>query len=682
MAERLFNAPLGFEDDNGVATLSGSGVPGGDSSHEDAAKRGSTYSDIVTGSKYRKTADGAGAGNWERIPELADITGISNTDPWREPARVYTTDLQATVLSDINTDDIIQGVTVVSGDRILINDGSASPNVYIVGGSTGAWTLTEDPNNETAGDTVKILEGDFAGNEYTYNGTIWIWTDHNVGSEDSFQNAFMGKSLVGSELPSYTSTNYVANNDALNTAISKIDTQVGLNTTAIGNNSTAIGTNTTDISNLQTEVNDTQTGAGLGANGSYTANGSANYISTATSLKDADDKLDAQLKIATDNAGNAQTEIDAIELTIGGMINTDGTANSTALNALGNVTGASDLEDVFTQLDSAITTNASDISDNTTNISAIETSIGSLVNSSGVYVPNTGTTYLNGNASITEDLEDLDSAINTVANTAGSLQTEVDAIETAMGAVLDGNGSYVPHTGTNVLNGNTNITQDLLDLDTAVGTNTSDISNLQTEVDNIETASGGIFSGTGTFSGTGLDALGNITASTSLLNGISQLDTAITTNGNAIGSLDYSSNFYVTDTNDLTTAIGDLDTAVKGIADSLGATVVDSSASGATTHNLDSVNVDSFLAAKWLVVVTDEVTGNREAIEIFALHDGTGVADATDVDWSRYAKQKMGGNVAGFTIDVTLNGTGPSQEMRLSLTATNNITVSATRLSA
>jgi hypothetical protein len=47
---------------------------------------------------------------------------------------------------------------------------------------------------------------------------------------------------------------------------------------------------------LQTELDATQVGAGLETDGSYVANGSANYISTATSLKDADTKLDAALK--------------------------------------------------------------------------------------------------------------------------------------------------------------------------------------------------------------------------------------------------------------------------------------------------------------------------------------------------------------------------------------------------
>lgn len=65
------------------------------------------------------------------------------------------------------------------------------------------------------------------------------------------------------------------------------------------------------IDNLQGELDDTQTGAGLAADGSYAANGAANYISTATSLKNADDLLDAQAKANADaivvNAGDIST---------------------------------------------------------------------------------------------------------------------------------------------------------------------------------------------------------------------------------------------------------------------------------------------------------------------------------------------------------------------------------------
>ena len=80
------------------------------------------------------------------------------------------------------------------------------------------------------------------------------------------------------------------------------DTDIAANLSAIQSNDTeiaanlsAIQSNDTDITNLQTELDATQTGAGLGTDGSYTAN-ATNYAATATSLAGADADLDAALK--------------------------------------------------------------------------------------------------------------------------------------------------------------------------------------------------------------------------------------------------------------------------------------------------------------------------------------------------------------------------------------------------
>ena len=68
---------------------------------------------------------------------------------------------------------------------------------------------------------------------------------------------------------------------------------------------------------IQDELDATQTGAGLEADGTYTANGSANYIPLATSLVDADNKLDAQIKVVVDNLAaeivNRAADVDAEE---------------------------------------------------------------------------------------------------------------------------------------------------------------------------------------------------------------------------------------------------------------------------------------------------------------------------------------------------------------------------------
>lgn len=60
------------------------------------------------------------------------------------------------------------------------------------------------------------------------------------------------------------------------------------------------GTIKTELNKLQAELDATQVGAGLSANGSYSATTGTTYISGATSLVDADNKLDGALKAVND----------------------------------------------------------------------------------------------------------------------------------------------------------------------------------------------------------------------------------------------------------------------------------------------------------------------------------------------------------------------------------------------
>ncbi|NQY30742.1 MAG: hypothetical protein HRT69_14890, partial [Flavobacteriaceae bacterium] len=62
-------------------------------------------------------------------------------------------------------------------------------------------------------------------------------------------------------------------------------------------NTDAIATNTT---NIQSELDTTQTSAGLNADGTYSANGTTNYINTSTSVVSATEDLDAQVKTNED----------------------------------------------------------------------------------------------------------------------------------------------------------------------------------------------------------------------------------------------------------------------------------------------------------------------------------------------------------------------------------------------
>ena len=94
-----------------------------------------------------------------------------------------------------------------------------------------------------------------------------------------------------------------------------------------------------DVSALQDSLDDTNTGAGLGSGGAYSANSSSNYITTSTSLKDADNDLDAAIAV---NAAS----IDAIQATLSsnaflGSLSVD-TTNSSALSFSGTTIALND----------------------------------------------------------------------------------------------------------------------------------------------------------------------------------------------------------------------------------------------------------------------------------------------------------------------------------------------------
>lgn len=88
-----------------------------------------------------------------------------------------------------------------------------------------------------------------------------------------------------------------------------------------------------DVSN---ELNTTQTGAGLGTDGTYTANGTANYLSGATSLFNADQILDNAIKTVADDLANlSQDQITSLN-TLYSVL-----ASNTAIVFNGNVAGNS-----------------------------------------------------------------------------------------------------------------------------------------------------------------------------------------------------------------------------------------------------------------------------------------------------------------------------------------------------
>ncbi len=103
-----------------------------------------------------------------------------------------------------------------------------------------------------------------------------------------------------------TDANYISDATSLADADNKLDAQVKTNADAIAQE---VSDRQAADNALQAELDATQAGAGLANDGSYVANDTANYIASATSLADADNKLDAAIKTVSDNVNSAQTDI-------------------------------------------------------------------------------------------------------------------------------------------------------------------------------------------------------------------------------------------------------------------------------------------------------------------------------------------------------------------------------------
>jgi hypothetical protein len=345
---------------------------------------------------------------------------------------------------------------------------------------------------------------------------------------------------------------------AANSGTNYIDAATSLNNADVLLDA-AIASNASDVSDLQAELDATQTGAGLDADGDYNADAAANYINTAGSLFQADQLLDTQAKTNADNLATEtanrtsadaaiQAELDVTQ-TGAGLSATGAYAANSGTNY---IDAATSLNNADVLLDAAIATNASDVSDLQDEVDRIETGAG--LGTDGTYVANSGTNYIDpatslagadllldaaiaSNASDVSDLQDEVNRIETGAgldadgdynadatanyiNTAGSLfqadqlldaqaktnadnlatetanrtsadaaiQAELDATQT--GAGLSATGAYVTNTGTNYIDAAANLAGADLLLDAAIASNASDVSDLQDEVDRIETGAG------------------------------------------------------------------------------------------------------------------------------------------------------------------------------------------------
>jgi len=135
-------------------------------------------------------------------------------------------------------------------------------------------------------------------------------------------------------------------------------------------------------SGLQTELDATQAGAGLGANGAYTANGSANYISSVTTLQAADNALDTQLKTVADAVASNDSDISTLQSNVSSndsdisSLQSDVSTAQSDISTLQSNVSSNDSD--ISSLQSSVSANTSAISSNDSDISALQTQAGSL----------------------------------------------------------------------------------------------------------------------------------------------------------------------------------------------------------------------------------------------------------------------------------------------------------------
>lgn len=318
---------------------------------------------------------------------------------------------------------------------------------------------------------------------------------------------------------------------------------------------TEVGLRQTADATLQAEIDVSQVGSGLETDGTYVANGSANYIDQATSLKDADNKLDAQIKTVADDLASLgsgsitalQAEVNAVET--GAGLEPDGTyvadSGSNYLDAATSLKNADILLDAQAKTTADALTQ--EVSDRTTADSAIQDELdlsqaGAGLLATGAYSADTGGTYINLATSIHNATQRLDSGLTAeVANRGtaeAAIQGELD--DTQTGAGLNGDGTYTADSGANYIDDATSLKNADSQLDSQIKVVADDLAalgagsltNLQSEVDAIET-------------GAGLDTDGSyianagatyIATATDLADADDKLDVAIAANANALSN--------------------------------------------------------------------------------------------------------------------------------------------------
>lgn len=138
---------------------------------------------------------------------------------------------------------------------------------------------------------------------------------------------------------------------------------------------------------------------------------------------------------------------------------------------------------------------------------------------------------------------------------------------------------------------------------------------------------------------------------------------------------DYATNYHVTDGTDLSAAISALDAGLQAF----GQPAIVSNVTTITT--VDSINCRAYDSVKWFVTCTDHSNhANKQAVEIYAIHDGTSTVDAANLEYNTSSTIGVGVIPSGLVYSVDIQGTGSSQVMILQITSSTAVDVKVARI--
>lgn len=390
------------------------------------------------------------------------------------------------------------GVTMVAGDRLLVkNQAAALQNgIYVVtalGDASNPFILTRatdcdgSPANEVSGGMYTFVEAgtNSAGNGYVAiaDGNITVGT----GAINMSQFSGAGQITAGNGL--VKSGNTIDIGPAYWDDIQQIDTWnvasvtgmvqadlqklADLDVTAAElnelNGAGCVNADFVKLHNITSSAVQLSDVATLSRLASTAAGDGASLIGveaianmTASNVQAALAELQAEFDaLGSGTLTDLQTEIDAIENSIGAMVDANGayvqTSGSNYMDAATDITGA------FNALD----TNLKNVQDE---VDSIETAMGTMIDANGDYSAFSGSNYMDSAANVTSALSALDGALKTASDNASAGQAEIDAIENAMGAMVDANGDFVTITGSNYMGSAVDVLDAMKALDTQLNT--------------------------------------------------------------------------------------------------------------------------------------------------------------------------------------------------------------------